>query len=626
MPKRSSKSKSKRLPLRKKYKILKKVKDHHKKKAKEAKIQERGKQKVLKDPGIPAQWPFREQELAALEAKRARTLEEIERKKQEKKEARAAKRKASTMDVDDADGEDEGLAALAQQAEAREQDFERQRKKKAKLEGGGLNDGSRRAYYKEFLKVVEAADVIIQVLDARDPLGSRCKEVERLVLKSGGLKRMVLLLNKIDLVPREVAEQWLKYLREELPTVAFKASTQLQKGNLGQKSLPSATSGAGALQGSESLGADTLLQLLKNYSRNQNLKTSITVGVVGFPNVGKSSLINSLKRSKVANVGATPGVTRSMQEIQLDKNVKLLDCPGIVFSSAVGNEAAAALRNAVKVEKLEDPILPVSEILRLCPPEQLMSIYKIAKFKDVDEFLRAVAASRGKLKKGGVPDITGTARVVLHDWNGGAIPYYTSPPKRAAADVADAAVVAGWGKEFDVEAVFANETSTVIAGLPSLQEGEYAKLPAGRPPQMEGAEGLPESEGEEEEEEEQATTSDMDDEERVAKGSTFEHEHRGTAYLNQTQILYDAEGIYNPHAARAARKQKKKAEKLPEDDGSDYDFETDYRPAATNGVRNGAKAEEVDAEEESAEEEGSEGEEESEGEEGSGEEGDEMAE
>lgn len=58
-------------------------------------------------------------------------------------------------------------------------------------------DGSRRAYYKEFLKVVEAADVIIQVLDARDPLGSRCKEVERLVLKSGGLKRMVLLLNKI---------------------------------------------------------------------------------------------------------------------------------------------------------------------------------------------------------------------------------------------------------------------------------------------------------------------------------------------------------------------------------------------------------------------------------------------
>lgn len=78
--------------------------------------------------------------------------------------------------------------------------------------------------------------------------------------------------------------------------------------------------------------------------------------------------------------------------------------------------------------------------------------------------------------QGGVPDITGTARVVLHDWNSGTIPYYTTPPKRAAADVADASVVASWGKEFNVEEVFANETSTVIAGLPSLQEGEYAKL------------------------------------------------------------------------------------------------------------------------------------------------------
>jgi nuclear GTP-binding protein len=82
------------------------------------------------------------------------------------------------------------------------------------------------------------------------------------------------------LVPREVAEQWLKYLREELPTVAFKASTQTQKGNLGQKSLPAASSGAGALQGSESLGADTLLQLLKNYSRNQNVRACV-LGLFG---------------------------------------------------------------------------------------------------------------------------------------------------------------------------------------------------------------------------------------------------------------------------------------------------------------------------------------------------------
>lgn len=60
-----------------------------------------------------------------------------------------------------------------------------------------MTDGSRRAFYKEFVKVVEASDVIIHVLDARDPLGSRCQDVERLVLKSGPTKRVVLLLNKI---------------------------------------------------------------------------------------------------------------------------------------------------------------------------------------------------------------------------------------------------------------------------------------------------------------------------------------------------------------------------------------------------------------------------------------------
>jgi nuclear GTP-binding protein len=114
------------------------------------------------------------------------------------------------------------------------------------------------------------------------------------------------------------------------------------------------------LAGSECLGADNLIKLLKNYSRNLNIKTSITVGIVGFPNVGKSSIINSLKRSKVCGVGSTPGVTKNAQTIQLDKNIKLLDCPGIVFSKTTNEEESAQvlLRNCVKVELLEDPTLP----------------------------------------------------------------------------------------------------------------------------------------------------------------------------------------------------------------------------------------------------------------------------
>ena len=74
---------------------------------------------------------------------------------------------------------------------------------------------------------------MLEVLDARDPLGCRSQHVERAVLNDPN-KKLVLILNKIDLVPQEVVKKWLEYLRNEFPTIAFKSSTQSQRANLSQ--------------------------------------------------------------------------------------------------------------------------------------------------------------------------------------------------------------------------------------------------------------------------------------------------------------------------------------------------------------------------------------------------------
>ncbi|XP_047328878.1 guanine nucleotide-binding protein-like NSN1 [Impatiens glandulifera] len=465
MPKRSKKSKSKRVSLKNKYKVIRKVKEHHKKKAKDAKkLGLNRKSKVEKDPGIPNDWPFKEQELKALEARRAKAIEELEQKKAARKE-RAKKRKLGLLD--DAD-----ISETASAKEVKDTD--------ATAGAGKVRVNSERYFYKELVKVIEASDVILEVLDARDPIGTRCVDMEKMVMKSGSDKRLVLLLNKIDLVPRESVEKWLTYLREELPAVAFKCSTQEQKSNLGWKSASKAAKSSNILQTSDCLGAETLLKLLKNYSRSHEIKKSITVGIIGLPNVGKSSLINSLKRCQVVNVGATPGLTKSMQEVHLDKNIWLLDCPGVVMLRAAASEASVALRNCKKIEKLEDPIGPVNEILKLCPTRVLVTLYKIPSFESVDDFLQKVATVRGKLKKGGVVDIEAAARIVLHDWNEGKIPYYTMPPVRNQDQPSEAKIVTELGKEFNVDEVY-NTESSFIGSLKSVNDINLVEVPPSCP-------------------------------------------------------------------------------------------------------------------------------------------------
>ncbi|XP_041350346.1 guanine nucleotide-binding protein-like 3 homolog [Gigantopelta aegis] len=441
------KKRSKRLKAKIRYKVEKKVKEHRKKVKKDEKKNLHKKKR--KDPGIPNSLPFKEQILQEAEKRKIRAQEEQNRlKEKRKKERERLLTKKRNLDN------------LVQDAYKKQREFEKRKLLKSETDGkvsGKKMETSLKAYYKEFKKVIDAADVVLEVLDARDPLGSRCVEVEQAVLESGTDKKLVLVLNKIDLVPRENVEAWLKHLRNEFPTVAFKASTQAQTNNLARRKVNISTVHDEIRQTSLCLGADILMKLLGNYARSEDVKRTIRVGVVGFPNTGKSSIINSLKRSKVCNVGGMPGITKTMQEVQLDKHIRLLDSPGVVMARS-SSDTNTVLRNVVKLETVADPTEPVEAILKRCNKQQMMLRYNLPDYKDVGEFLSLLATRQGKLKKGGIPDEQKAAKMVLSDWMCGKITYFTHPPEQRSLPAhISAEIVTQMGKSFDIDAILKAE-------------------------------------------------------------------------------------------------------------------------------------------------------------------------
>ena len=211
MPKKSTKSKSKRTTLKQKYKVIRKVKEHHKKKRKEeARLKKLGiKPKKPKEiGGVPANYPYRDELIKEMKFENFRQDHIKEQKKLERNKKRLENKAKAKAGVEFED--------LATMAKKKENAYEMKLKAQlAETIGDGADgmqtddrdsDASRRAYYKEFVKVVELSDVVIQVLDARDPLACRAPEVERFVRKTNPGKRVILLLNKIDLVPKSNVE------------------------------------------------------------------------------------------------------------------------------------------------------------------------------------------------------------------------------------------------------------------------------------------------------------------------------------------------------------------------------------------------------------------------------------
>ena len=298
-------------------------------------------------------------------------------------------------------------------------------------------DLSRKAYIKVLDQVIENSDVILEVLDARDPLSCRNKELENKIKSGKYSKKIILVLNKIDLIPVQNAIDWQKYLSNEFPCVLFKSNTQSQSNNLSQSNLFDKNLKeqkdyiSDILKGNKSIGGEELLNILKNYSRiDEGTKSNIVVGVIGIPNVGKSSLINSLTRGKNVGVSNTPGFTKGLQEVILDNNLRLLDCPGVVMSNDENN----ILHNVIRTEDIKEPLEVVGKILKKMTMDYFLKTYNldISILKGSELTLEKVVYLVGeklkKYKKGGIVDLDKSARIIINDWNLGKLKYYSVPP------------------------------------------------------------------------------------------------------------------------------------------------------------------------------------------------------
>ncbi|KAG9556021.1 nuclear/nucleolar GTP-binding protein, partial [Aureobasidium melanogenum] len=264
-----------------------------------------------------------------------------------------------------------------------------------------FSKGQSKRIWNELYKVIDSSDVVIHVLDARDPLGTRCRSVEKYIREEAPHKHLLFVLNKCDLIPTSVAANWVRLLGKEYPTLAFHASIN------------------------NSFGKGSLISLLRQFSALHSSRKQISVGFIGYPNTGKSSIINTLRKKKVCNVAPIPGETKVWQYITLMKRIYLIDCPGVVPPNMGDTDEDILLRGVVRIENVENPEQYVAAALKKCKRHHIERTYDVRDWETHTEFLELLARKGGKLLKGGEADMDSVAKMVLNDFLRGKIPWFT---------------------------------------------------------------------------------------------------------------------------------------------------------------------------------------------------------
>jgi hypothetical protein len=241
--------------------------------------------------------------------------------------------------------------------------------------------------------VIYKSDVLLEVVDARMPGLTRNKKVENKIQRKG--KTFILVLNKSDLITDKMRNDFLENSKSKKAVFV-----SCKKG----------------------IGITALKRMIFNLSRKKRHSEKISVGVVGYPNTGKSSVINALTGRSSARTSSVAGLTRGIQWVKGGNNLMFLDTPGVIPPDEK-DEAEQALMSVIDPNKLENPDLAAMKIIQLFLDNNRRGLEKFygvkAETDDTLEILLEIGRKKNFLWKGGKIDEGRAALTIIRDWQRG---------------------------------------------------------------------------------------------------------------------------------------------------------------------------------------------------------------